>query len=380
MKFTRHRFQQGCLSKEKRKTGPVWVFRYRDGQNINRKIIVGTVAQYATKTEARKATEHLRMIINNETFTPHTVSELVAHYNENELSETGKKAYSTRHVYDSYIRTHILPKWGTFPLSGVKPVGVEAWLAGLPLAEGSKAKIRNVMSAIFQHAMRNEWAIRNPITLVRQGAKREHIPEILTVEEIKALLSELRENPCVLTAVFVVAVTGLRVSELLALKWEDVDSEAMQINLTRGVWHQHISSMKTEASRKPIALGSGLAEVLMDWHAQTPYNQPSDWVFASRAMQGKQPYWADGLMRKVIRPAAVRAGITRRIGWHTFRHSLATLLKANGEDVKTVQESLRHANSKITLDTYTQGIMGVKRAAQAKVVEALREIPAKGIQ
>ena len=97
-------------------------------------------------------------------------------------------------------------------------------------------------------------------------------------------------------------------------------------------------------------------------------------------MQGKQPYWPDSLMRRVIRPAAVRAGISKHIGWHTFRHSLATLLKANGEDVKTVQESLRHATSKITLDTYTQGIMGVKRAAQAKVFEALREIPAAGIQ
>ena len=131
---------------------------------------------------------------------------------------------------------------------------------------------------------------------------------------------------------------------------------------------------------RPLPLGSGLAEVLTDWRGQTPYNQNGDWIFASSEMEGKQPYWPDSLMRRVIRPAAVRAGIGKHIGWQTFRHSLATLLKANGEDGKTVQESLRHANSKITLDTYTQGIMGVKRAAQAKVVEALREAPAAGIQ
>jgi integrase len=57
--------------------------------------------------------------------------------------------------------------------------------------------------------------------------------------------------------------------------------------------------------------------------------------------------------------------------WHTFRHSFGTLLKANGEDVKTVQELLRHANSRITLDVYTQAVSSNKRAAQSKVVKMM---------
>jgi integrase len=61
----------------------------------------------------------------------------------------------------------------------------------------------------------------------------------------------------------------------------------------------------------------------------------------------------------------------KNIGWHTFRHSFGTLLKANGEDVKTVQELLRHANSKITLDVYTQAVNSHKRAAQSKVVQMM---------
>ena len=61
----------------------------------------------------------------------------------------------------------------------------------------------------------------------------------------------------------------------------------------------------------------------------------------------------------------------KHIGWHTFRHSFATLLTANGEDVKVVQESLRHANSRITLDVYTQGLMPTKRQAQGRVVKSL---------
>ena len=64
-------------------------------------------------------------------------------------------------------------------------------------------------------------------------------------------------------------------------------------------------------------------------------------------------------------------GTFKNIGWHTFRHSFGTLLKANGEDVKTVQELLRHANSKITLDVYTQAVNSHKRAAQSKVVQMI---------
>ncbi len=88
-------------------------------------------------------------------------------------------------------------------------------------------------------------------------------------------------------------------------------------------------------------------------------------------MRGKQPYWPDNLMKRHIRPVAKAAGIHKRIGWHTFRHTFGTLLKANGEDVKTVQELLRHANSRITLEVYTQAVTSQKRAAQSKVVRMM---------
>jgi site-specific recombinase XerD len=109
-----------------------------------------------------------------------------------ELSENSNKAHSTRDVYGSYINTWILPEWGTHSLSDVRTVDVEAWLRGLPLANASKAKIRNIMSAVFTHAVRYEWADKNPISLVRQSAKRKRVPAVLTAEEIGALLAELR--------------------------------------------------------------------------------------------------------------------------------------------------------------------------------------------
>jgi integrase len=82
--------------------------------------------------------------------------------------------------------------------------------------------------------------------------------------------------------------------------------------------------MKTEASRKPVPLDEGLADGLMQWQAQCAYNQPTDFLFASLQKDGKQPIWPNSAMEKHIRPAAIRAGIGKRIGWHVFRYSFGT--------------------------------------------------------
>jgi integrase len=367
--MSRRKYQSGCLYREKRRTGPaVWVFRYRDGQS-NRKEQVGTVEDFPSKSAAMKACEPLRANVNKETRTPRTVAELVTHYTEKELPKDSSKAYSTRKAYQSYFKNWIAPVWGSYRLSAVKTVAVEDWLRTLSLAPGTKAKMRNILSALFTHAMRHEWADRNPIKLVRQSAKRQSAPDVLIADELRALLSEL-DGPYY-AMVFMAAVTGLRVSELLALKWADVDFAAQEVHLCRAIVCQHVGELKTETSEKPVPLDTALADTLLDWRGHCPYNQDTDYVFASAKKDGKQPLWPSSAMSRHIRPAALRAGIVKRVRWHVFRHSFATLLKGNGEDVKTVQESLRHADSKVTLDTYTQGLMPVKRAAQRKVSEAI---------
>jgi integrase len=363
------RYQQGCLYRESRKAGPdVWVFRWRDGQT-NRKEQIGTVDQFPNRKAAMRACDLIRANINRETRSPRTVAELVSHYRQKEISEDSSKSYSTRTAYDVYLRNWIVPVWGKHSLSDVRTVAVEDWLRSLPLANGNRAKIRNLMSTLFNHAMRYEWAEKNPIRLVRQSAKRERTPDVLTAEEIRALLSQL-EGPYYVMA-FLAAVTGLRVSELLALKWEDVNFAAGEIRLTRAIVSQHVGPLKTAASQKPVPMDAGLSALLLDWRSRCPYNQEQDYVFASLEKHGAQPLWPSSAMSKHIRPAAKRAGILKHVRWHVFRHSFATLLKGNGEDVKTVQESLRHADSKVTLDTYTQGLVPVKRAAQRKVIEMI---------
>jgi len=377
--LTRQTFQHGSLTIETRNSGKsVWIFRWResgsDGQRIQRKMIVGTKEELPTKAKAEKAAASLRLDITKEQ--PQrvkqavTVAQLIAHYIDKELDgDIPGKSFKTRETYRGHFENHILPRWGTYRLGDVRTVAVEDWLRTLTFANPTKAKMRNVFHALYSYAQRYEWHDRNPITKVRQSAQRQKEPDILDVEELTGLLTSLPDPYC--TMVFVAAATGLRRGEFIGLKWADIDFEKKQILQCRSVVNQNIGKLKTVASGKPVALDADLAIALANLQAASPFNQPGDWVFASPASGGKNPYWPDMALNRHVRPAATKLGITKRIGWHTFRHTYATLLKSSGADVKVVQDSLRHANARITMEMYTQALTQDKRTAQTKVVQMI---------
>ena len=145
----------------------------------------------------------------------------------------------------------------------------------------------------------------------------------------------------------------------------------LEVSVTRSVVKQKITPCKTETSRKPIPLDAGLAGVLLNWKLRCPYPQPRDWVFASPHKKGKQPYWPGSLFRARLKPTLKAAAIHGNVGWHTLRHTFGTLMKANGEDIKTIQKLLRHSNYKVTADTYTKAVSPTKRAAQTKLVKMI---------
>ena len=115
------------------------------------------------------------------------------------------------------------------------------------------------MSAVFSHAIRFEIADKNPITPVRQSAKRTCVPVILDAVELHRLFSKLglRERAMIILD----ALTGIRRSELMGLKWKDVDFIGGRIEITRSVVDQVIGKCKTEASPKPSsAIATGKRE------------------------------------------------------------------------------------------------------------------------
>jgi integrase len=334
-------------------------------------LIVDTVVTLKTKAAALAAIKALKLEITSSdvsTKSRLTVwSALVDHFRQVELAaDTLWRTLSTRVSYEGYLRKWIVPRWRNYKLANITAVEVESWLRQLALAPGSKCKIRNLMSVIFNHAIRHGLCDRNPITFVRQSAKRRAIPNILTPNEIERIINTL--GPRERTLVFLAAGTGLRMGELFAIKWKDVDFSANQMHILRSIVKNAVGPCKTEASRKPVPLHSNLAKALEAWRERTPYTQPEDWVFASDHAKGKFPYSGPYLMRRLIRPAAIKAGVTTHFGWHTFRHTYSSLLKAEGTDLKVVQELLRHSSIRVTMDTYTQAMTSMKRDAQSIVV------------
>jgi integrase len=101
-------------------------------------------------------------------------------------------------------------------------------------------------------------ARQNPITLVRQSAKRESTPEVLDPNEVRSLLSQL--DSCFRLMVMLDVTTGLRRSELFALKWLDVDFSNLTMDVQRSIYLGKIGTCKTEASRKPANSRSGRPE------------------------------------------------------------------------------------------------------------------------
>jgi integrase len=361
-------YQEGSFERVSRVNGPdVWMFRWRekqpDGKNVQRRKVIGNLNQLPNLANAKRAAENLRSEINarRDRIGKMTVAQAWGHFQLNELNR--KRSPTTIQNYKDYFKCYILPNWAEVDLDEVETVAVEEWLDGLPMAPATRAKIRNHMSCLFSHCIRHKlYRQMNPITEVRTSSIPVREAEYLELEEIQAILMNIGSD-AIRVMMAVAAGSALRRSEVRGLKWKDLDFTRLWFNLKRGLVRTLETDMKTRASRRGVPLLPELAEILQNWRRQTPYCQDEDWVFASPYTHGKRPYWPESALVDHIRPAAKKAGIAKHVGWHTFRHSVGTLLDEAGANLKTVQEILRHANSRITADVYQHGNIELKRNA-----------------
>jgi integrase len=120
--------------------------------------------------------------------------------------------------------------------------------------------------------------------------------------------------------------------------------------------------------------------LMQQWRRVSLYRSDEDFVFPSIAKNGGQPISPDMILKRHIRPALKQIGVTKRIGFHSFRHGHATMLRQRGVDIKTAQELLRHANSRITLEIYQQSVGEEKREAQDRVMGMLLAANEKGAE
>ncbi len=221
------------------------------------------------------------------------------------------------------------------------------------------------MHLLFECARRWELTDTNPIELVRQSSKRAKTPRRLTIEEFRALLAELSEP--YRTMAILAGCLGLRISEILGLQWADIDLLNCKMSIRRSVVQGHVGPVKTAYSEADLPLSPEIVKAITEWYSRAVYRADGDFVFASNS--GK-PLWADASREQVLVPAGERAGLGR-IGWHTLRHTYATVLEQMGARMKVAQELLRHADIQTTMNIYTGAMEKDKREAANRVAEAL---------
>jgi len=187
----------------------------------------------------------------------------------------------------------------------------------------------------------------------------------------------MMENHLHFTLVFVVAATALRCSEVLSLRWADILWDERKIRIVKSRKKTGVDGdTKTPASERDAPMGRVLAHYLREWHKQTPYAKPTDFVFPSIKESGRVPICASVFCADHLRPAAKKAGVVipdgHRWGLHNLRHSLANwLVNKAKENPKTVQGILGHARVQTVFDLYTDEDLDEMIAAQEKYLDAV---------
>jgi integrase len=382
--------QKGWLTKHvSKRHGWTWVYHFyldkpETGKRVENTVTLGPVSRFPREKDARAEIERRHLTPNDgqSGIGRVTFAELVANYRQKSFNKLGITTQSvTAHILDHYL----LPRWGDSFALEINPDNIEEWLGALVLANPTKEKIRRVMNVVYRRGQKSRLLPMtgegNPVAFVTQSSKSDYKAVIVSPEQAFRIMMEL-DDPY-RTLVFLVAVTGLRISEALGLRWDDIDYERQMIHLRR-VWvgKDIVDQLKTEGSAAPVPLGGLLADALRGWNQNSPYTKSDDWVFPSFKLKGKTPLSASIMAADKIRPAALKVGIRlepgQRFGFHNFRHSLATFLVSRGKDVKTIQGLLRHAKVTTTLDLYSQAIDTAKLEAQEDIALAITACQVQG--
>ncbi len=333
---------------------------------------LGTVAEYPTEAAVRKAAEAFLLKLNSET--PTTVVPRFEAVIDRFVAEEFPDRHSTRMSYRSNVENHIRPKWKDYPLDRVKAAAVEQWLKQLILAPKTRTHIRSLMHAMFEAAQR--WELvdlgKNPIRLVRVkgGSRRRSRPQILTSEQFYELLEFIPGKYRLM--VLVAQCLGLRVSEIVGLKWEDFDFTAGTLLIQRSVVHGRVDSVKTEYSQDLMPLDPALAALILNWREATPSGLGGEWVFQN-PVTGR-PYHQEQIQKRFLKPAGEKAKLGFSLGWHTFRHTYRAWLDDTGAPMTVQQQLMRHASIQTTMNVYGGAIPDTKREANRKIVQiVLRE-------
>lgn len=259
---------------------------------------------------------------------------------------------STWSVYEGHTRNHF-NDLNHIRINRITTARVERYIAERQARGVNILTLRKVLVSlgqIFSYAVRHKYIGHNPFRDAerprRNGTEEKKTIRILNTDEIKALLAsepDQKYNTLFRLAIF----SGARQGELLGLKWTDVDWINNQIHIQRtfnnGAWY----IPKTKTSNRRIDLGPGTMSELRKWKVACPPNE-LDLIFPNNA---GNPINHNNLVNRHFKPAMKRADI-KGVHFHCCRHTFASLLIEQGENIKYIQAQLGHSSPTVTLNVY----------------------------
>ena len=379
----RTRYQYGSVEINKLVTGSdVWIYRWweptSDGRRTRRGFTVGTVENYRTEAHALKAAEGMRLLINDGVARRDSVlfCGLLDRFllDQKREEDAEQITHDTLASYRSMIYRQIRPKWGDVYLEDVRPALVQDWLRSLVLSPKYKGHIRSLMYRLFDKAML--WELlnvqRNPMDLVEvKGiSKRKKRPRVLQVKDAWQILDALVQP--YRTIVLIALCFGLRISEILGLRWTDFDFGRSVVPIQRSAVGKRLNKLKTEYSQDEVPIERGFILELRKWQALC-LDSEEQWLFPS-PVTGR-PYHADSIRIDYLVPTGLKLGLGR-IGFHTLRHTYRAWLDETGAPVGVQQKLMRHAHVSTTMDQYGNASALAKRKANRPIVQRLLQRPA----
>lgn len=366
-------YQDGCLfiRGKKRK---MWVARWRedviqpDGAvlRVLRSETLGPVSEIGGRREARILLQTRLSSLNSgqrRAEATMTFGNFVVERFEPDILPTLK--YATQKIYSFLLRKHLFPRFRDCRLCDITRPDIQQFVTG-KLKSGyaweTTSHLRNVMSKVMGTAVSWNYLPDNPVRGVKlpeRTLKRPH--RFLDMKEVRCLIAASEEP--VRTIVLLATMTGLRIGEILALRWGRVNLAHGTLRVEETCYYGRFGTPKTKASRREVPLPSTVVEALLAHRSRSRNASAEALVFCTR--QG-MPLASNNLRKRQLFPACERAGIAR-IDWHTLRHTHGTLLHEQGTPLKVAQAQLGHSRMTTTLEVYTHA----SESAQRKAVNQL---------
>ena len=355
--MTRHSYQRGYVSEGKRtRRGLAFVIRYRlrttEGKWTHKSEVLYGLAG---KKEARAELDKRIRSSENRPLEQKdlTVQDFVETYWRPYLDRKQVKP-STRRSYESGLRLHILPAMGALRLLDASALHIENLLRGRLESGASPKTVRNVLAllqSIFSLALDIDLIARSPVRKSHKPAVNRCEKPTWTPEQMRSIIESVS---LVFRPLFQCAMlTGARLGELLGLQWKYVDLAERRLEIRQALWEGQLVAPKTHDSTRSIYFGPALSSAFEAQRLSSRHTTPESFVFCKADGSPLNP---DVLRRDVLYPALDRLGIprsSRTAGFHTFRHSAASLINARTGNLKLAQKLLGHSNLSTTADVYT---------------------------